>query len=581
MTIRPLPVHLVNQIAAGEVVERPASVVKELVENSLDAGATEIRVEVDQGGMQRISVIDNGHGMAGDQLPLAVHPHATSKIRSLADLESVASLGFRGEALASVAAVSRLRLASRLADADAGHQLEVSAGQRGEVTPVGLPIGTRIDVHALFFNTPARRKFLKTERTEFNHIDQLLRRMALARPDVAFSLSHQGKTVRHWPVAGDASGEARRVRDVCGPEFLAQAISVQVAQAGLRLEGWVAKPAWSRSQADLQFFYVNGRLVRDRLITHAIRQAYQDVLHHGRHPAYVLRLSLAPEQVDVNVHPQKTEVRFRNSKLVHDFLFQALHHGLAETRPTGGFGSAASQPTATGWGGIAASQSTLGSALSVSEVLSRYAEVAKPGLPPSSDVEVPPLGFAVAQIADTFVLAENREGLVIVDMHAAHERIVYERMKRDWAAQRLASQTLLVPERLSVSAAEVAAVEQHAEELAALGLVLSVAGPELILVRAIPSLLSTAQAVALTRDVLADVLALGSSRRLSERVDALLSTMSCHGSIRAGRRLNVSEMNALLRDMEQTDRADQCNHGRPTWVQLDHRALDRLFMRGQ
>jgi DNA mismatch repair protein MutL len=590
MTIRPLPTHLINQIAAGEVVERPASVVKELLENSLDAGATDVRVEIEQGGLQRIQVTDNGCGMAADQLQWAVHPHATSKIASLDDLESVASLGFRGEALASIASVSRLSIASRCGDQADGHQLQVNGGQVGEVTPIGMAVGTRIEVQSLFFNTPARRKFLKTERTEFSHIDQLLRRIALARPDVALSLLHNGRAVRHWPAAADEAAVRRRVADVCGADFLDQALTVAVDQAGLALQGWVARPTFSRSQADLQFFYVNGRLVRDRLISHAIRQAYQDVLYHGRHPAYVLQLTLPAERVDVNVHPQKTEVRFRDGRLVHDFLFASLHQALASTRPTSGVasGHGLNSPSEAAFvrasvGLNSAAQPSLGASLSVSETVARYAQLATAGAPTEAQAsgEAPPLGFAVAQISETFILAENAHGLVIVDMHAAHERIVYERMKRAWAEQTMAVQRLLVPERLAVSAAEAAALEQHAEALSRLGLELSLAGPEVVLVRGVPSALSRSSAAALVRDVLADLVALGASRRVEDRIDAVLSTMACHGSVRAGRRLNLTEMNALLRDMEQTERSDQCNHGRPTWVQLDHAALDRLFMRGQ
>lgn len=583
MTIRPLPTHLINQIAAGEVVERPASVVKELIENSLDAGATDIRVEIEQGGLQRIQVTDNGRGMAGEQLPLAVHPHATSKISCLDDLESVASLGFRGEALASIASVSRLTLASR-PDSDSGHQLQVNGGQSGEVSPVGMPVGTRIDVQSLFFNTPARRKFLKTERTEFNHIDQLLRRVALARPEVALSLMHNGRAARHWPAAADEVTRRRRLTDVCGADFLAQSLSVAVEQAGLALQGWVAKPTFSRSQADLQFFYVNGRLVRDRLVTHAIRQAYQDVLYHGRHPAYVLHLTLPPERVDVNVHPQKTEVRFRDGRLVHDFIFASLHQALASTRPGSAEAPASSSLPRMGGGQSVPAQASLGPRLSVAETLAGYAQLSagsdQDKLNEAGD-DLPPLGVAVAQIADAFILAENAHGLVIVDMHAAHERIVYERMKQAWTEQRMAVQRLLVPEPLAISVAEAAVLEQHGEALARLGLELSLSGPQQVLVRGVPSVLARSSALELVRDVLADLVALGASRRIEERIDEVLSTMACHGSVRAGRRLNLSEMNALLRDMEQTERADQCNHGRPTWVQLNHAALDRLFMRGQ
>ena len=600
MPIRKLPSHLVNQIAAGEVVERPASVVKELIENSLDAGATRIQVEVDGGGERRIRIIDDGNGIAPDELSLALSPHATSKIASLDDLEAVATMGFRGEALASIASVSRLSLSTRSRQAESGFRLCSEGGELQAPEPVAMPPGTMVEVRDLFFNTPARRKFLKTERTEFGHIDELLRRMALARPDVTFELSHNGRALRRLPAAQDDAARLRRVEKVCGSEFIDAALSIDTEHRDLHLSGWIARPSFSRSQANLQFFFVNGRLVRDRLVTHAIRQAYSDVLYSGRHPAYVLMLTIDPKRVDVNVHPQKTEVRFRDGRLVHDFLFSMIHRALSETRPGGesgrvepaGAGAVAGRPTASGnyanLGALGSQQSALG--LPVREAIDRYAELAvQPdalsGLSAqtdaSSDSEIPPLGFALAQVHGVFVLAQNAHGLVIVDMHAAHERIVYERMKQAWQEDRIRSQPLLVPETLAASSAEVQALENHQQDLNRLGFDLNPAGPQSILIRAVPTLLARADVAGLVRDVLSDLIELGDSRRIESAVDELLSTAACHGAVRANRKLEISEMNALLRDMERTERSDQCNHGRPTWVQLDMNQLDKLFLRGQ
>lgn len=589
MPIRKLPSHLVNQIAAGEVVERPASVVKELVENSLDAGASKIRVEVEQGGTRRIRISDDGAGIAPEQLALALSAHATSKISCLDDLEGVSSLGFRGEALPSIASVARLRIGSRPLDQDSGYAVEAEGGQVSQPGPVGMPPGTSVEVRELFYNTPARRKFLRTERTEFNHIDELVRRMALANMAVSFELIHNGRAVRRLPPADGEAGALRRVAEVCGDDFVDQALSLENEHGGLRLSGWIARPSFSRSQADLQFFFVNGRLVKDRLVAHAIRQAYRDVLFHGRHPAFVLRLEIDPKRVDVNVHPQKTEVRFRDGRLVHDFLFSTINRSLADTRPgqsdsaparmMPGYGSASgagasSAASAGAWQG--------GLGLGVGDSVARYAELARSSpMAGRSEGEIPPLGFAVAQIHGVYVLAENAEGLVLVDMHAAHERIVYEQLKISWAEDRVRSQRLLVPERLGVSAREARALECHAEELQRLGFDLGLAGPETVLIRAVPTLMSRSDSLGLVRDVLADLAELGDSSRVEAAIDELLSTMACHGSVRANRRLNLEEMNALLRDMERTDRSDQCNHGRPTWVQLDMKSLDRLFLRGQ
>ena len=587
MPIRTLPVHLVNQIAAGEVIERPSSIVKELVENSLDAGARRIRVEVERGGARRIRVTDDGSGIAREELTLALSAHATSKITSLDDLEGVATLGFRGEALPSIASVARLRLASRPSGADSGYELEAEGGAVGEPRPSGMPDGTVIEVRDLFYNTPARRKFMRTDRTEFGHIDDLLKRLALSRMDVGLELAHDGRMVRSLAPAVDEASRNRRVAAVCGDAFMEQAIALDEAHAGLRLVGWIARPGFSRSQADLQFFFVNGRLVRDRLVAHAVRQAYRDVLYHGRHPAFALALELSPQRVDVNVHPQKHEVRFRDGRLVHDFLFKTIHHALSDTRPGGDAAQTAAASRAHASAPAALGQahgaSQVGLGLGVAETVSRYAELARPPRAPDErkQDDIPPLGFAVAQIHGVFVLAENADGMVVVDMHAAHERIVYEQLKQAWREERVRSQQLLVSEKIAVSGREVQALETHVQDLHRLGFELGLAGPESVVIRAVPALLSRADGQGLVRDVLADLVELGQSQRIETVLDELLSTIACHGSVRANRRLNIDEMNALLRDMERTERSDQCNHGRPTWVQLDMKALDRLFLRGQ
>jgi DNA mismatch repair protein MutL len=581
MPIRKLPAHLVNQIAAGEVVERPASIVKELLENSLDAGAGRIRIDVEEGGLKRIRVSDDGAGIPADELPLALDAHATSKITSLEDLEAVATLGFRGEALASIASVARLTLASRAAQSDQGVEIRAENGQVHPPQPRGMPAGTIVEVEDLFFNTPARRKFVRTERTEFGHIDDFVRRLALARPETAFELFHNARAVRRLLPATDAGSLQRRVGDVCGSDFVDQALYLENQHDGLFLDGYIARPSFSRSQPDLQFFFVNGRLVRDRVIAHAVRQAYQDVLFHGRHPAFVLNLTIDPARVDVNVHPQKTEVRFRDTKQVHGFLFSTIHSALAETRPRS---VAVGEREATAAPESMAPPAQRGLGLSVAESVARYARLSTAGGQATGQddaPQTPPLGFALAQIHGVFVLAENERGLVIVDMHAAHERIVYERLKQSWTEERVRSQQLLVPERISVSPRESRALEERLDELTRLGFDIALASPESLMIRAVPALLARGDCTALVRDVLADLTELGHSRRIDDVVDNFLSTMACHGSVRANRRLNVDEMNALLRDMEKTERSDQCNHGRPTWIQLDMKALDGLFLRGQ
>ena len=596
--IRLLPPELINQIAAGEVIERPSSVVKELVENSLDAGATRIEVDIEAGGARLIRVRDDGCGIHADELPLAVASHATSKIGSFDDLEHVASMGFRGEALASVSSVSRFALTSRAHDQETAFRIEVDAGKLQAARPAQHPPGTSVEIRDLFYNVPARRKFMRAERTEFAHIDDLLKSLALARSTVEFRLSHNGKPVRIWKAARDEQATLQRVAEVLGPDFPAQSLRVDHAMAGLQLSGWVGLPTAARSQADSQYFYVNGRLVRDRIVAHAVRQAYADVLFHGRHAAFVLYLELDPAGVDVNVHPAKHEVRFREQRLVHDFLFRTLHEALAQTR-AGMTNLPATEPVATIGATAYAPPPSMGGQTWPSQFsqnrlnlgvrdapLAGYAALlgeptSAASMPTSDEGEVPPLGFAIAQLKSIFVLAENAHGMVLVDMHAAHERITYERLKAGRATSNLRSQVLLVPLSLAVSAKEAAAAEEHAEALAAWGLELSRSGPGSVVVRRIPALLEGADVAELSRDVLAELAQHGSSRRLQELENELLSTMACHGSVRAGRRLTIPEMNALLREMEATERSGQCNHGRPTWVQLTVAELDRLFMRGR
>ncbi len=592
--IHQLPQQLINQIAAGEVIERPASAVKEFVENSLDAGATRIEIDIEDGGARLIRVRDDGSGIAAEDLPLAVAPHATSKIATLEDLERVRTLGFRGEALPSIASVSRFALTSRSAGAEAAWRIEIEGGRTSPPRPAQHPPGTTVEVRDIFHNVPARRKFLRAERTEFSHVDELIKAIALARPQVEFRLSHNGKPVRLLRPADSDVALAARVGEILGSEFPAQSLRIDHAGAGLRLSGWVGLPTASRSQADQQYFYVNGRLVRDRIVTHAVRQAYADVLFHGRHPAYVLFLDVAPESVDVNVHPAKSEVRFRESRLVHDFLYRTLNEALAQTRAGAEATPALNMRAAvapTPW----RTQGGLG--LGIREPLADYAAIfgtapAATGLaaidmPQNGNVDnaveqgVPPLGYALAQLAGIYVLAENSHGLVLIDMHAAHERITYEKLKTAQACDGIRAQLLLVPLTLALSEREAGCAEDHAEALAQLGFDIVRSGPQSITVKRYPGLLEGADIGGLVRDVLGDLLTHGSTRRLEETRNEVLSTMACHGSVRANRRLNLAEMNALLREMEATERSAQCNHGRPTWVQMSVAELDRMFLRGR
>ncbi len=596
-----LPSHLVNQIAAGEVVERPASVAKELIENSLDAGADRVEIELEQGGVKLLRVRDNGEGIAAEDLALALARHATSKIASLADLEAVATLGFRGEALPSIASVSCLDILSRRRGAERAWRMP---GQGGEPIPVAHPDGTTVEVRDLFFNTPARRKFLRAEKTELQHVEALVRRIALARLDVGFRLGHNGKALLQLPPAEDDPARvARRLQDLLGAGFVEHALAVDEGAVGLRLHGWVVAPAFSRSQGDMQFFYVNGRVVRDKLVAHALRQAYQDVLHHSRHPAYLLYLDIPPTQVDVNVHPAKHEVRFREGRQVHDFIFRALHRRLAEGAQ-GARPRLASDPAqvmcvnpGSGEGRLGAPvpwQSPKGQRtipLGIGEVGQGYAFSAAAQRPVlgsaptrAGETETPaaqPLGFALGQLHGAYVLAQAEDGLVIVDMHAAHERIGYERLKSAWDQGEVRRQPLLVPLPVQVSRAEADLAEARAGLIRDLGLVVDRIGSESLLVREIPAALQGADAEGLLRDLLSDLAVHGTTDRVREEVNDVLGTLACHAAVRANRRLTLEEMNALLRDMERTERADQCNHGRPTWVKLSRQDVDRLFLRGR
>jgi DNA mismatch repair protein MutL len=628
--IKRLPPRLANQIAAGEVVERPASVVKELLENSLDAGASRVDIDVEAAGTKLIRIRDDGLGISAEDLPLALDRHATSKISSLEELEQVGSFGFRGEALASIGSVSHLTVTSNNSEQSAQGHAASCSGRDMQVSlkPAAHPRGTTVEVRDLFFNTPARRKFLRTERTEFNHLDDVVKRLAMSRFDVSFGLRHNGRQLQDLRRCVDEADRLRRVALLCGPGFVEHAVAIEREAGGLRLHGWVAEPTFSRSQADLQHFYVNGRYIRDKLVGHAVRQAFSDVLYQGRHPAFVLYLELEPASVDVNVHPTKHEVRFRDGRSVHSFIYSTLHKALADIRPSDSAGNAydAPSPLSAPAGrldlltgelirqremGLAEPRPVAGdseisgarfSTLSFSRggsahgALSGIVDGAAAAASyqrlygPSGDETtgsgkdeptIPPLGYALAQLHGVYILAQNREGLVLVDMHAAHERITYERLKQARDEQGIRTQPLLVPQSLAVSSREASLVEEHAQLFRRLGLRVEIAGEESLLIREIPVSLQGANVEQLLRDVLADLIEHGSSERLSRHEDELLSTMACHGSVRANRRLTVPEMNALLRDMEITERSGQCNHGRPTWTALSLADLDRLFLRGR
>ncbi|MDJ0701001.1 MAG: DNA mismatch repair endonuclease MutL [Woeseiaceae bacterium] len=587
MPIRQLPGHLINQIAAGEVVERPASVAKELVENSLDAGARSVAVDIQAGGQKLIRIRDDGAGIPREELSLALSRHATSKISSLDDLEAVASLGFRGEALPSIASVSRLSLCSHAIGADAAWQVEANGGEITEPRPAAHAQGTTVEVHDLFYNTPARRRFLRTEKTEFGHIERWLRRLALSRPDVAFALTHNGRVVFKLAAAGNEKQQLARVAKICGEAFAEQAIYIDHETEGIALAGWIALPTFNRSQPDLQFWFINGRSVSDKTLAHAARHAYRDVLFHGRFPAYVLSITMDPASVDANAHPAKHEVRFRDGRRLHGVVSQAIEAALEQTRP-GGHGIAPVPMTREQvfrQGSMRLGTQAGPAARQVRDTLGAYAAMAAAPMPEPApehaDADVPPLGFAVAQLAGVYILAENADGLVVVDMHAAHERIVYEKLKRGHDDKAVVRQPLLVPESVSVAESEAALVEQNRQLLQGIGLVVDRSGPTSLVVREVPALLRDADAESLLRDVLSDLAEAGHSNRVEDACHDYLATMACHTSVRANRLLSLEEMNALLREMEATDRADQCNHGRPTWTTITMAELDRLFLRGR
>lgn len=640
-SIKLLPDQLISQIAAGEVVERPASALKELLENSIDAGSTDIQVSLLQGGIKQIRVADNGKGVDKEDLLLALTRHATSKIASLDDLESVESLGFRGEALASIASISRMQIISRRQGASHAWRIHSNGSEMSDIEPAALDAGTVIEVDDLYFNTPARRKFLKLENTEFGHCDAAYKRIVLSCPEVGFVLQHNGRVIDRLPVATPV----KRVSAVLGPEFAAESVAFDESAAGLRFWGVAAKPTFNRRSRDSQYTYVNGRFVRDKLIAHAIRQAYQDVLHHDRHPAYVLFLECDPRLVDVNVHPSKTEVRFRDGQAIHRFIFHALHKALA--MPTGVsnavtasqaannpfaslgekadgsapsvaqypkfqaqmplsvqqssgefygklFGDIVQKPplssNAVGEGEYAPQNLTPHLNHQAIEQDNAHAVFQQARLPPNIEqqgalAQDMPLGFALGQLHGVYILAQNAQGLVIVDMHAAHERIVYERLKSALEGQQIRMQQLLIPVSFAADRIEVATVQTLLDSqdgvLSQLGFELAVISPTTLAVRAVPSMLQQADVVTLARDVIKDLAEYGASRALTERRNEMLGTMACHGSVRANRALTIPEMNALLRDMEATERSGQCNHGRPTWFQVTLPELDKMFMRGK
>ncbi len=600
--IRELPDELISQIAAGEVVERPASVVRELVDNALDAGASEVAVKLVGGGIRSIVVEDDGFGIASAELPLALRRHATSKINSLDDLETVSTMGFRGEALAAISSIAEVSISSRTADAAHAQRLDARSG---ELTPAARGVGTSVEVRELFFSTPARRKFLKTDATELAHCVEAVRRHALTRPDVSFAIWHEGKLVQQWRKAS----LTQRLHDVLGADFVAQSRDVGLDVGAMQISGRAGTPEFARSRADQQYVYVNGRYVRDKLIAHGVRSAYEDVLHGGRQPTYILFIAIAPERVDVNVHPTKIEVRFRESREVHQAVRKAVEAGLAipkagstsspphEFAPSAQPGSATVfSNTAFTYGGSASGparafnpSSSPQGYLGLQQAAVLYAKeepaswiAARQAASAPVAAQTPwPLGKAIAQIAGVYVLAENAQGLVIVDMHAAHERVVYERLKNSLAASSIDSQTLLIPATFAATALEVSTAESHADTLRTLGLDVSALTPTVLAVRSQPAALVGGDVTELVRSVLAELTQWGASRVVERAQDQILSTMACHGAVRANRQLTLDEMNALLRDMERTERADQCNHGRPTWRQVTVKELDALFWRGR
>ena len=616
--IEQLPDHLINQIAAGEVVERPASIVKELVENALDAGAAKISVELEQGGLERIRVRDDGCGMASEQLPLALSRHATSKIKSMLDLQSVASMGFRGEALPSIASVSRLSIVSSTNDAEHGARVAYTNEGKLDVEPASHPVGTGVDVQSLFYNVPARRKFMRTPRTEFSRCETIVKTLAMAHPAAAFALNHNGKSVFECPTAEDDQAQGLRIAKILGKGFGEAAHQVNIEGAGLALSGWLADPAFSRAQADMQYFYVNRRMVRDKVITHAVKQAYSDLIYHQRFPAFVLFLQIAPEAVDVNVHPGKQEVRFRDSQAVHGFIRHSIKQLLAAIRPADSASDTSGSPLPdrtdqADQGARAPFPATApiqrpmplqvreqldalqrlgadtapasGNNTRAAQPISPYSNPASGSLAASQlvqeDSSIPPLGFARAHLHGVYVIAENADGLILVDAHAAHERITYERLKVDYSAGSLKTQALLVPVTLDVSESEADRCESEQQWLQSLGLRVDRLAPEQLIIREVPAILGRSDVAALLRDVLSDLMSHDSSERLRSAVNHVLSSMACHGSVRANRGLSIAEMNALLRQIEATPNSGQCNHGRPTWTALSMQELDKLFLRGR
>ena len=609
MPIRVLPDQLIHQIAAGEVVERPASVIKELVENSLDAGATHIEVEIEEGGVKLCRVRDNGCGIHQDELALAITRHATSKIADIADLERVATLGFRGEALPSIASVSRMRVTSRSANHDRAFAVSVDNGAITAPVPASGQVGTTVEVRDLFFNVPARRKFLRAERTELQHLTRQLERLALSRFDVGFTLTAAKRTVFSYPVAVTPEQQAQRIASIMGDDFLAHALYFEHASLQMKLSGWICLPTFARGQPDLQYWYLNGRVMRDRTLTNAVRLGYQDVLYGGRHPAYLLFLEMQPNQVDVNAHPAKLEVRFRDGRTVHDFVYNTIKTVLRDTRagavsdhampasaaslvpadssvPQGFWPaqSASKNNSATPeyarqahWNFMVHEPAQQGSAQQQSSQL----ESTHQAYLQNSSAEIPPLGFAIGQLHGVYILSQTREGLVLVDMHAAHERTTYERLKLAMAQGAIPSQPLLVPIAVSLPATDAALIEDSIEVLSRVGLELQRRGPGSILIRAVPALLASWDANDLIQQLLADLREQGSSRHVERALDEVLGSMSCHSAVRANRHLTIPEMNALLREMERTVRSDQCVHGRPTWTAISMSELDRLFLRGR
>ncbi|MBV1775010.1 DNA mismatch repair endonuclease MutL [Burkholderiaceae bacterium DAT-1] len=617
--IQLLPDHLINQIAAGEVVERPASALKEMMENSLDAGASTISVDLAEGGSKLIRVSDDGGGIDKSDLVLALSRHATSKIASLQDLEQVRSLGFRGEGLASIASVSQLILSSRVRGADKAWRVEADNGRIGEAEPAALMAGTVVEVRDLYFNVPARRKFLKSATTEYGHCEDVFRRMALSRPDVSMTLTHNGRVI--WRLRAGDLGE--RVTQLLGDDFSASMLTIDETAGPLRVQGFAGSPTVSRAGRDAQFCFINGRFVRDKVVVHAVREAYRDVLHLERHPCYVISLEMPPEMVDVNVHPTKIEVRFRESQAVHRFMFHALHKTLASTRagreqdahaiesegviPASGgeqpafarpqppafqqtrmnFASPAVAPSSSGqfyerlFGDIKREPASAGIVAESVPVFQAVMPSNTAAVMVADEDGFPPLGFALAQLHGVYVLSQARDGLIVVDMHAAHERIVYERLKLALDGEAMPVQPLLLPLAFPADTLDVATVEQSGELLAKIGFELAAMGPNQLAIRALPLMLKDADPVGLARAVLLDIREVGASRVLTDHRDSLLATMACHGAVRANRTLTLPEMNALLREMEVTERSGQCNHGRPTWFRLGMNDLDKMFMRGQ